>query len=85
MPVSRSSCTAGGLSNRGTTTYSVYLSMGLEWNRVHCYCGHLLGLMYQAWMVDDCGAISGMYKWQGKLKNSEKPCRNAIVSTTIAT
>jgi hypothetical protein len=30
-----------------------YLSVELEWNRVHCYGGHLLAYAYQPWMIDD--------------------------------
>jgi hypothetical protein len=43
-----------------------YLRMWMEWNRVHCYCGHLLA--YQSWMTDgdDCGGIGGMMEWQRK-------------------
>jgi hypothetical protein len=31
---------------------------------------------------DDCGAISGMYEWQGKPKYSEKTCPSAALSNT---
>jgi hypothetical protein len=30
---------------------------------------------------DDCGAISGMNEWQGKLKYLEKTCTSAALST----
>jgi hypothetical protein len=40
-----------------------YLSMGLEWNPGHCYCGHLIGLLNRMTDGDDCGAISGMNEW----------------------
>jgi hypothetical protein len=32
--------------------------------------------------ADDCEAISGMNKWQGKAKYSEKACPSAALSTT---
>jgi hypothetical protein len=46
-----------------------------------------IGLLYQPWMVDcdDCGAISGRNEWQRKLKNSEKTCPSANLSTTNPT
>jgi hypothetical protein len=34
---------------------------------------------------DECGAISGMNDWQGKLKYSEKTCPSAALSTTNPT
>jgi hypothetical protein len=34
---------------------------------------------------DDCGAISGMNDWQGKLKYWEETCPSAAVSTTDPT
>jgi hypothetical protein len=47
----------------------------------------LIGLLYQSWMKDgdDCGAVSGMNDWEGKLKYSEKTCPNATLSTTSPT
>jgi hypothetical protein len=30
---------------------------------------------------DDCGAVSGMVDWQGKLKHSEETCPSAALST----
>jgi hypothetical protein len=44
-------------------------------------------LLYQPWMtnIDDCGAVSGMNEWQGKLKYSEKTCLSAVLSTTDPT
>jgi hypothetical protein len=34
---------------------------------------------------DDCGAISGLNEWQGKLKYSEETCLNVTLSTTDPT
>jgi hypothetical protein len=46
-----------------------------------------IGLLYQPWMIDrdDCGAISGMNEWQGKLKYWEETCPSAALSTTDPT
>jgi hypothetical protein len=46
-----------------------------------------IGILYQPWMIedDDCGAISGMEEWQGKLKYSVKTCPSAALSTTDPT
>jgi hypothetical protein len=45
------------------------------------------GLLYQPWMNDgdDCGAVSWMSEWQGKLKYLEITCVNAALSTTDLT
>jgi hypothetical protein len=34
-----------------------------------------IDLLYQLWMIynDDCGAVSGMNDWQGKLRYWRKP------------
>jgi hypothetical protein len=46
-----------------------------------------IGPLYQPWMIDgyDCGAIGGMYDWQGKLKYSQQTCPSATLSTTNPT
>jgi hypothetical protein len=43
-----------------------------------------IGLLYQPWMRDgdDCGALSGINDWQGKLRYSEKTYHSASLSTT---
>jgi hypothetical protein len=43
----------------------------------------IIGLVCQPWMIDgdDCGAISGMNKWQGKQKYWDKTCPSAALST----
>jgi hypothetical protein len=38
-----------------------------------------ISLLYQPWMIYDCGGISGMNEWQGKPKYSEKMCRSVAV------
>jgi hypothetical protein len=45
------------------------------------------GLLYQPGMIngDDCGAVSGMNEWQGKLKYSEETYSSAALSTTDST
>jgi hypothetical protein len=46
-----------------------------------------IGLLYQACMIyyDERGAISGVNKWEGKLKYLERTCPSAILSTTDPT
>jgi hypothetical protein len=66
-----------------TKNFRFYLSMGLEWNQVHLYCGNLLAYFIgPVWYCDDCRAISGMNDWQGKPKCSEKTCSSVALSTT---
>jgi hypothetical protein len=42
-----------------------------------------IGVLYQPWMVDgdNCGAINGMNKWQGKPKYPEETCPSATLPT----
>jgi hypothetical protein len=46
-----------------------------------------IGILYQPWMmyVDDCGAVGGMVKWQGKSKYSGEACPSAALSTADLT
>jgi hypothetical protein len=47
----------------------------------------IIDLLYQPWLMDsdDCGSISGMNEWQGKLKYSKRACPSAALSTTDPT
>jgi hypothetical protein len=61
--------------------------MGLEWNQVHYYCGHLLAYYTKPWILnaDDCGVINEINERQGKRKYSEETCSSVALSTTEPT
>jgi hypothetical protein len=61
--------------------------MGLVWNQVHYYCGYIIGLIYEFWMIygEVCEAIRGMNEWQGTPKYYERICLSAALSTTDPT
>jgi hypothetical protein len=61
--------------------------MGLEWDKVHYYCGHLLACCTgPGWLYgDNCGALSGMNEWYGKPTYWEETCPSSPLSTTVST
>jgi hypothetical protein len=44
-----------------------------------------IGLLYQPWMTDDCGAFGGMNELQGKPKYLEETCPCTALPTTDPT
>jgi hypothetical protein len=72
------------LFTAAAATASVLLFFGVEPSPLSLLLRPPIGLLYQPWMVDrhDCGAVSGMNGWQGKLKYWEETCPSAAVSTT---
>jgi hypothetical protein len=66
-----------------SSTYELLFSFGVEWNRVHCYLGHVLACCtspgwWWAWS-------NPWNAWQGKLKYSGKTCPSAASSTISPT
>jgi hypothetical protein len=47
-------------------SFSYYLSfLGVGWDWVHLVSRPLTGLLYQAWMIDECGEVGGMIIGRG--------------------
>jgi hypothetical protein len=55
----------------------------MEWDWVHLVRRPLSGLLYQAWMIDECGTVGGMRIGKGNRSTGRKPAPEPLFSPQI--